>query len=343
MQRFFLGKWIIVVFLFVACSTNKKNQTTSARPVSAQEAILLNQLIYKTNLRDSVAKYAPEFEVVFLPKAVNGNLAFIAKKKDSNQYALVIRGSMIEFSKAGFQNFILQDFNIFTMKKWAYADSVKDAYISNGTAVGFNNLLELKDDATQLSIKDFIEQKIPTGSSVVITGHSLGGNLAYPLAGYLKKTLPAQQKLNLQLISFGAPAAGNAAFVQDMEEKFPTAERYVMDKDIAPLFPDMDKIAKVSALLGLDKVLPLHTLTIKGVTVSTNDVLKIAGKLLEKSNIIPESSRYVQSQKQCIVLHSNPIDSLPQDEISPEVIFERAYQFHKVDAYALLLGGRAIE
>ena len=86
--------------------------------MSAKDAVLLNQLVYKNNTDDSVTKYAPEFEIVFHPDAVDGTMAMIVKKKDSNQYALVIRGSVIEFSNAGFQNFILQDFNIFTMKKW---------------------------------------------------------------------------------------------------------------------------------------------------------------------------------------------------------------------------------
>ncbi len=331
--------FIFVLFLSACGSRNEKSKTP-VQPVSAKDAVLLNQLVYKNNTDDSVTKYAPEFEIVFHPDAVDGTMAMIVKKKDSNQYALVIRGSVIEFSNAGFQNFILQDFNIFTMKKWEYADTVKDAYISKGCFIGFQNLLKLKDKSSSLSIKDFIEQKIPAGSSLVITGHSLGGNLAYPLSGYLKKNLPATQQLQLQLITFGAPAAGNAAFVKDMEEKFPLAERYVIDRDIAPLFPDLDKMAKLSKILGLDSVLNIGGLKINGISANTNDLLKVAGEFLEETNIIPEGSRYEQSQKQLRELNSNVLGAAPK--ASADAIFDRAYQFHKVDAYAILLGGRAI-
>jgi hypothetical protein len=342
MQRILFRFMFFTVAMFTACNTNKKKEQKIASFLSAKEAALLNQLVYKPNLKDTLIKYAPDYEIVYLPEAVNGNFAFIAKNKSTEQYALVIRGSLIEFSNEGFQNFILQDFNIFTMKKWEYADTVKSAYIGQGTSVGFNNLLQLKDAATGLSIKEFIEQKIPANASIVVTGHSLGGNLAYPLAGYLKKELPADKKNRLQLITFGAPAAGNDAFVQDMEEKFPNAERYAIDRDIAPMFPDMDRIEQLSKLIGIDSVLDLGSLKINGVSSDAGDLLNIAGKILKATNIIPEGNKYVQSQKHLRVLSSTLLGPSP-DAASVDAMFERAYKFHKVDAYAVLLGGKAIE
>lgn len=332
----------MIAVLVTACNSAKKSKQEAAGFLSAKELILFNQLVYKPNLKDSVARYAPAFELVYNPVAINGNYAMIVKKKTANQYALVIRGSMIEFSNAGFQNFILQDFNIFTMKKWQYADTVKDAYIGQGTSIGFNNLLQLKDSSTGLSIKEFIEQKIPDGSSIVVTGHSLGGNLAYPMAGYLKKKLSEGKGNNLQLITFGAPAAGNAAFVEDMEEKFPGAERYAIDKDIAPMFPDLDRIEELSKQLGIDGVLNIGDLKINGVSVNANDIMNIAGKILKETDIIPEGNKYAQSQKHLRMLNSTTLGALP-DAGSVDAMFERAYKFHKVDAYALLLGGKAID
>lgn len=320
-----------LLLTIAACKTPAKKQAPAAF-LNARELVELNQLVYMEPLKDSMAVKAPGYELVYQPAAsVNGNFAFIAKRKDSLQYALVIRGSVIEFSNDGFQNFILQDFNVFNQKKWDYADTVKEAYISRGTYLGFQNLLQLRDGASGLSLYDFISQKIPAQASLVVTGHSLGGNLAYPMAGFLQKKFGSSGKIRFQLITFGAPAAGNAAFVQDLEEKFPDAERYVIDRDIAPAFPDPGRVGDIAKILGLDKALK-----IKGFELDASDLMSIAGELLEKVNVINESNKYVQSQRHLRSLRS--ADTLaPGTDLSAEALFSRAYLFHRVDAYAALL------
>lgn len=330
---------IASVIFFTACNSGRQNEKVQAPFLTAKEVIRFNQLIYKDSTREAIARDAPGYEVVFLPKAINGNFAIMVKNIETSQYALVIRGSVIEFSNEGFQNFILQDFNIFKIKPWPYVDTVKEAYISNGAWVGFQNLLLLRDVQTGLSIKDFIAQKVMNNDKIVITGHSLGGNLAYPLAGYLKKELPAEKKENLQLITFGAPAVGNAAFVQDMEEKFPAAERYTGSKDIACMFPDMEKIGKLAQTIGLDSVLQLGKLNIYG--AGANDLLSLVNVVLEKTNVINKTNKYVQSEKHLRILQENdlPRSATP---LSVEEVFNRAYQCHKVDMYAELFGVAAL-
>ena len=339
MKKILIISSVFFIAFITACNNNQKKEQSVASFLTAKNVVQFNQLVYKVNVKDSFVKYAPDYDIVFLPKDVNGNLAIIAKNKNTEQYALVIRGSLIEFSNAGFQNFILQDFNIFTIKKWEYADTVKEAYISNGAYTGFQNLQQLRDIVSGLTIKEFIETKIPPRASMVITGHSLGGNLAYPMAGYLKKEIPADKKISLQLITFGAPAVGNAAFVQDLDEKFPTGERYATDKDIAPVFPDMDRISELAKLIGLDSVLQLSKLKIGG--MDAGDLLNIGRQILEKTNVINTSNKYVQRQKHLRLLTSSDsaVSNIP---LSADAVFDNAYRFHKVDTYALLLGGKAL-
>jgi hypothetical protein len=344
MRRIFFYLLLVPFVVFATCNTNKNKEQSTAPFLSAKEVVRLNQLIYKDSLTEAFIKNAPAYKVVFLPKAIDGNYAIIAKNKTAEQYALVIRGSVIEFSNEGFQNFILQDFNIFTIKKWEYADTVKEAYISQGTYIGFKNLLQLKDIATGLTIKEFIEQKIPAGASMVITGHSLGGNLAYPLAGYLKKELPTDKKENLQLITFGATAAGNAAFVQDLEDKFPDGERYATNNDIAPVFPDIEKISEMAKKIGLDSVLQLGKLNINGIStnIDAGNLLNLASDILEKTNVINKTNKYVQSQKHLRLLTNKELSASPTP-LSVDAIFNKAYQFHKIDMYAELLGGEMLK
>ena len=315
--------------LLAACTSKPKPEQPAAF-LTAKESVLLNRLVYMSSLTDSMAKLAPNFAVVYQPPSINGNFAFIAQKKNTRQYALVIRGSVLEFNNDGFQNFILQDFNIFNLKKWEYADTVQEAYIGRGTWLGFQNLLQLKDPVSGASIKTFLEQ-LPKGASLVITGHSLGGNLAYPVAGYLKKELSTPLKDHLQLITFGATAAGNAAFVKDLEEKFPEGERYVIDKDIAPSFPDHEQIDEIARTIGLDKVFQLPELSL-----DAGDLLSLAGDILEKTNVINSSNKYRQSQLHLRLLKS-PLQVDTSRLLSAEIVFGRAYQFHRVDAYAALL------
>ena len=331
-----MKKWqylngLVFLLTLSACQPSAKKQAPASF-LPAKELVRLNQLVYMNPLKDSLAAKAPGYEIVYQPAAsVNGNYAFIAKRKDSLQYALVIRGSVIEFSNEGFQNFIVQDFNVFNQKKWDYADTVKEAYISRGTYLGFQNLLQLRDGATGLSLYDFISRRIPAHASLVVTGHSLGGNLAYPMAGFLQKKFGNGGKIRFQLISFGAPAAGNAAFVRDLEDKFPDAERYVIDRDIAPAFPDHSRVGEIAKILGLDRVLK-----IKGFELDASDLMSIAGELLEKVNVINASNKYVQSQRHLRSLRA--VDTLaPATDLNAEALFRRAYLFHRIDAYAALL------
>ncbi len=312
---------------------NAKEQKI-ATILTAKEIVQINAKAYKPNIIKEIDSLIPNFKVVYLPKEVNGNFAFIVQKRNTQQYSLVIRGSVMEINETGFQNFILQDFNIFNMQKWEYTDSVKEAYISDGMKIGFNNLLQLKDTATQLGIVNFINNQIPSNASLVISGHSLGGNLATVMACYLKAKLTHNVKNNMQLITFGAPAAGNNDFVIDLENKFPNAERYAIDKDIACSFPDLSAIKTAANLIGLDSSIVIKGANVNGANGTIGELINVGVSILDNLNIIPKNKKYTQSAKHLKLI--NATDNKSKNGTNAQ-LFQNAFEFHAINTYANLI------
>jgi triacylglycerol lipase len=326
---------VILFFISFAISCNTKN-TKPVPFLLANDVVQLNQLIYKDSIANRVTQLNKNYSIVWEPLAVKGNYAVVVKNNTSNQYCMIIRGSLIEFSKEGFNNWILQDFNIFNFQPWPYTDTMQKAFVSNGSFVGFNNLQQLKDVKTDNSLEDFLHKNISDNASLIITGHSLGGNLAQIYASYLWKNFSNSQRQQTKIITYGATAVGNAAFVTDLEEKFPTSERFEIDKDIAPKFPSMDKLSNISSLLGLDSALGLSNISgEKNVLTKAFDLISTGAKAL---NLLGTENTFTQSAKHkrlLKVIEKEPATSTKKDIIG---LFDEGYKNHRIDKYAELLG-----
>jgi triacylglycerol lipase len=325
---------VVLIFLLNACNTKK-----TAGFITSKELVVFNQLMYKDSIGKNLSKVMPTYKVVWQPKAINGNYAVVLKNIQEEKYCLLIRGSMIDFSETGFHNWILQDFNIFTFKDWTYVDTVKKAAISSGSNNGFENLLQLKDTVTQKSLESFLIENITATSSLIVTGHSLGGNLAQVYASYLWKKMDATQQKHINIVTFGATAVGNKYFVQDLEEKFPLGERYEIDKDIAPKFPSMDKVGKVSAILGVDSLLGIN----KNAEGSTTQVINLIGAVAESFNIMNEKNSFVQSIKHERLLTVMNKNTKPTETIGLLNLIDEVYFYHKIDQYANNFGVMPID
>jgi hypothetical protein len=329
----------IFIFISFAISCNTKN-TIPAPFLLANDVVQLNQLIYKDSIANRVTQLNKNYSIVWEPLAVKGNYAVVVKNNITNQYCLIIRGSLIEFSKEGFNNWILQDFNIFNFQPWPHTDTIQKAYVSNGSFVGFNNLQQLKDVKTENTLEDFLQKNITGNASLIITGHSLGGNLAQIYASYLWKKFNAAQKAQTNIITFGATAVGNAAFAKDVEEKFPLGERYEIDKDIAPKFPSMDKLSSISSLLGLDSALGINKFSSrKNLLTKAFDIISAGAKEL---NLLNTDNSFVQTAKHQKLLKTDENEIAAKSNNDIIGLFDEGYKNHRIDKYAELLGVKNI-
>jgi hypothetical protein len=119
------------------------------------------------------------------------------------------------------------DFVIQAPLPWRAAPGNKGA-IAQGTLDGINDLLGLSFNGSSL------EAYLGTlanrsGLSFAVTGHSLGGCLTTVMASKLR----AQLLPNVLPVTFAAPTAGNAAFVDYFQQQFPQALCYASSLDVA--------------------------------------------------------------------------------------------------------------
>lgn len=226
------------------------NQNTDA-----QNAVLLCSY---SELADPVAlsRYMPGWEIVWNGTLTNdGNYAFIATDVPRKNYVLAIAGSLVSTGTLlkdwdTFANWVLEDFNILTHKDWPYATTA-NAYITDGAYIGFTNLQNMKDSLkSKLTVTDYLANVIKNGKKVIITGHSLGGNIANVFASYFTSYLTTAKLSsdNVSLYTFAAPAPGNGAFAKDLDIRLPNAWHYQNSLDIIPNFPVADNIYNVASM-----------------------------------------------------------------------------------------------
>ncbi|HET7234665.1 MAG TPA: lipase family protein [Longimicrobium sp.] len=156
--------------------------------------------------------------------------AFVAANGTAKRFAVAIRGTNPS-ATAGFIHDVFDDIDVAVTSPWEHP-SVRDASISRGAARGLNALLTLEaHDTTMLQHLDAV---LPNGAELWVTGHSLGGCLASVLALKLAARY-APRGVRVELMTFAAPSAGNAAFARLVQDSLPTARRYYNPRDLVPM------------------------------------------------------------------------------------------------------------
>ncbi len=118
------------------------------------------------------------------------NTMYIAANSESKQIVAAIAGT----DPKSVQDWITEDFEVFTEKPWSDFVPGQNAKISKATYDGLTILTRFTSEAFDpvtgasvgtLSASDYLQNHTPDGWSITVSGHSLGGALAPSLGLYM--------------------------------------------------------------------------------------------------------------------------------------------------------------
>ncbi|MBP0617430.1 lipase family protein [Jiella mangrovi] len=132
------------------------------------------------------------------------NFAFAARNMEADVAVVAIRGTYPNPLSPAYWSDASQDSPFGPMSPWPGSG---DAKIGGGTAAGLKGLLELTD-GSGAALQSFVGS-LPPSTTLVVTGHSLGGTLAPVLALILAETF---QDRPVAATSYAGMTPGNAAF-----------------------------------------------------------------------------------------------------------------------------------
>jgi hypothetical protein len=260
----------------------------------AKTAVVLCAVTLANNPVQAIGNSLPGWKIVWNGNPNDPNYACIAVDSTGDNYALVFRGS-VAFNDLDFLvDWIKEDFNVLTRVSWPYA-STSGALISKGADIAFKASMGMTDSlGSGISIGEYLlKNAVGNGKRLIITGHSLGGNMANVYASYYVQTLPKGiSSDNVFLYTFAAPAAGNPAFARDLDTKLPSAWHYHNENDIIPNFAVPDRIVFTGSLYTPQPVAAEITTTYKGQTVSLQEVFLLLAALFTLDDYQQPTNNY---------------------------------------------------
>jgi hypothetical protein len=328
------------VIIFFACNpTGKKDKQKKDFSFTPVTACIFSEIAYCSHPQDTLDKYLPGWKIIWNPASAGGNYAFAAA--NDNKYVVAIRGSLLQFSRDAFNNWIEQDLHVAKQQDWPFADSGSRAKISQGSYEGWRNMNEMNDKGKTLW--QLLDSVIKPDTELLITGHSLGGNLATVYASWLSWNFnkDGNPQHNINVITFAAPAAGNADFANDFNQKFPKSVRVENILDIVPKFPVAESIGD---LVKLYEPAPAATKIETGfsfVSVKLSTVFSTLEITLKGLELINGNSVYTQTNGSGYPVTIKLSGKNNKDEIA-DWFAEAGYQ-HGIIQYAAALGAPVIE
>lgn len=162
-----------------------------------------------------------------------GNQMFIARSSQSNQFAIAIRGTVVDVSLALLVD-LYQDLDVGHPVPLPFP-SAAGAVIGKGTLGGLTDLIGMSSGG--MTLLDYAKANfVGSGAEVLVTGHSLGGALTTVLAPWLLFQLQqlGDKSCTVTPLTFAAPTAGNDAFATWYDSLFTQSARYYNTVDVIP-------------------------------------------------------------------------------------------------------------
>jgi lipase (class 3) len=328
----------------MAHSSNKSDNGNQPTPpqIAVQLCALANATTGSTNPADEISSYSylSGWNIVWNgQQTTDANYAFIATDQDT--YVLAIRGSLVDKNLIDwddFANWILEDFDVATQVPWKYATTA-NAKISNGANIGFTNLFNMTELRSNLSAKDYlINNAVKNGKKVIITGHSLGGNIANVYTSYFITTVPQEYLSSgkLSLYTFAAPAPGNGHFAKDLDARLQNAWHYQSNQDAIPNFPVASDIRKLVAWYSPAPEASATSFTNKkGQVIQLVDAINTLANLLILTDILSLSNYKQQTNN--YTKFDNALNQ--NNQTNPLLVqwFDQALYQHQIFNYANFL------
>ena len=281
-----------------------------------------------------IAKLMPGWKIAWVSGQVTDpNYSFVAVNNTEDVYVLATRGSVMAndvFTKwDAFVDWILEDLND-ALVHWPYA-STSQACISAGAYLGFTGMLLARNVlGAGESLHDFLLANTSAkDKQLIITGHSLGGNLSNVYTSYYvellkQKGIPAD---NVSLFTFAAPASGNSSFAADLDIKLVNAWHYQNNNDAVPHFPLVQGLIATGRFYAPNTPdAAVITVNFQNLQLTLQEVYLLLSKVYGKFDYQQPQRNYITFDAD---LNNNFLDNTLQDWLAQVAAQHQLYNYAK--------------